>query len=93
MSLEIVRTVAALRARVGTWRQQGLAVGVVPTMGALHAGHMRLVETAKAQADRVIVTLFVNPRQFNNASDLEAYPRSEAEDARLLGGAGPGSRG
>lgn len=88
MSLEIVRTVAALRARVGTWRQQGLAVGVVPTMGALHAGHMRLVETAKAQADRVIVTLFVNPRQFNNASDLEAYPRSEAEDARLLGGAG-----
>ncbi|MBP7000497.1 pantoate--beta-alanine ligase [Amaricoccus sp.] len=80
----IVRTVAALRATVAAWKAGGARVGVVPTMGALHEGHMSLVRAAKAGADRVIVTLFVNPRQFNSPSDLAAYPRTEAADAEKL---------
>ncbi|MFN6956369.1 MAG: pantoate--beta-alanine ligase [Acetobacteraceae bacterium] len=82
--MRILRTVAALRAETRTWRAAGLRIGVVPTMGALHEGHLSLVRLALAQADRVIVTLFVNPRQFENAADLAAYPRTEAEDARKL---------
>lgn len=84
MSLSTVRTVRELRDRVGAWRRAGETVGVVPTMGALHAGHLSLVEAAQARTDRVIVTLFVNPRQFNNASDLAAYPRTEKDDAAKL---------
>ncbi|PKP81711.1 MAG: pantoate--beta-alanine ligase [Alphaproteobacteria bacterium HGW-Alphaproteobacteria-2] len=84
MSMEIVRSRDALRARVAGWKAAGARVGVVPTMGALHAGHLSLVEAAQAGADRVIVTLFVNPRQFNAASDLAAYPRTETEDAAKL---------
>lgn len=84
MTLEIIRTVAALRSRVGAWHQEGLRVGVVPTMGALHAGHLSLVQLAQANADRVIVTLFVNPTQFNDKNDLAAYPRTEDEDASKL---------
>lgn len=84
MSLETVRTAAALRARVADWRGQGLRVGVIPTMGALHEGHLSLVRLAKSRADRVIVTLFVNPTQFNIPDDLAAYPRTEAEDAAKL---------
>lgn len=84
MSLEIIRTVDALRKRVGGWHREGLRVGVVPTMGALHEGHLSLVRLAQANADRVIVTLFVNPTQFNNKDDLAAYPRTEADDARKL---------
>lgn len=80
----ILRTVAELRERVGTWRRAGERVAVVPTMGALHQGHLSLVETAKARAERVIVTLFVNPKQFNNPNDLAAYPRTEADDAAKL---------
>lgn len=80
----IVRTVRALRAAVAGWRGEGRTVGVVPTMGALHAGHLSLVRAALAATDRVIVTLFVNPKQFNNAGDLAAYPRTEEEDARKL---------
>ncbi len=82
--MEIVRSRDALRARVAGWKAAGARVGVVPTMGALHAGHLSLVEAAQAGADRVIVTLFVNPRQFNAASDLAAYPRTETEDAAKL---------
>ncbi|MGO4838939.1 pantoate--beta-alanine ligase, partial [Rhizobiaceae sp. 2RAB30] len=74
MSVDIVRTVAELRERVAGWRRDGARVAVVPTMGALHEGHLSLVRTALARADRVIVTLFVNPKQFNSAADLAAYP-------------------
>jgi len=83
-ALPVVRTVRALRASVAAWRREGLGVGVVPTMGALHAGHLDLVRRALAACDRVIVTLFVNPRQFDNPGDLAAYPRTEAEDAAAL---------
>lgn len=82
--IPILRTVPDLRALVRGWRAQGQTVGVVPTMGALHDGHLRLVQAAKAGCDRVIVTIFVNPKQFNNPSDLAKYPRTEEADAALL---------
>lgn len=84
MSIPIVRTVAELRKTVAEWRRQDLTVAVVPTMGALHEGHLSLVCAALERADRVIVTLFVNPKQFNSAADLAAYPRTEHEDAAKL---------
>ena len=84
MSVPITRTVTELRATVATWRKEGNKIAVVPTMGALHRGHLSLVHAALEKADRVIVTLFVNPRQFNNAADLAAYPRTEREDAAKL---------
>ena len=84
MSVPIVRTVSALRAEVAAWRKKGAKVAVVPTMGALHEGHLALVRFALAHADKVIVTLFVNPKQFNNAADLAAYPRTELTDAAKL---------
>ena len=80
----ILRTVAELRALVRGWKAAGEIVGVVPTMGALHDGHLSLVRAAKADCARVIVTIFVNPRQFNSPEDLAKYPRTEATDARLL---------
>ncbi len=82
--IPILRTKAALREAVLGWKRAGETLGVVPTMGALHAGHMSLVEAAKADCDRVIVTIFVNPKQFNSASDLENYPRTEVADAEKL---------
>ena len=82
--MRTIRDLAALRARVHDWREAGESVGVVPTMGALHPGHISLVATAKAACDRVIVTLFVNPKQFNNPEDLAKYPRTEDQDAALL---------
>lgn len=84
MTISIVRTVVELRKAVAVWRAEGLKVAVVPTMGALHEGHLSLVRAALERADRVIVTLFVNPRQFNSAADLAAYPRTENEDAEKL---------
>jgi pantoate--beta-alanine ligase len=88
MSVPIIRTLAELRATVAGWRREGAKVAVVPTMGALHEGHLSLVRAALARADRVIVTLFVNPKQFNSAADLAAYPRTEREDAAKLGPVG-----
>ncbi|MGI6246980.1 MAG: pantoate--beta-alanine ligase [Pseudochelatococcus sp.] len=85
MSTPVVRTLAELRATVAGWRREGARVAVVPTMGALHEGHLGLVRAALGRTEKVIVTLFVNPRQFNSAADLAAYPRTEAEDARKLG--------
>lgn len=81
---EPVRRVAALRERVRRWKAEGAVIGVVPTMGALHEGHLSLVRAARAGADRVIVTIFVNPTQFNNPDDLARYPRTEEADAALL---------
>ena len=83
-TVPIIRTLAELRSATKTWRGAGETIGVVPTMGALHDGHLSLVAAAKAGCDRVIVTIFVNPKQFNQASDLDNYPRTEAEDARKL---------
>lgn len=82
--MKILRTVEDLRAEVRGWKSAGEKVGVVPTMGALHEGHLSLVRAAKAGADRVIVTIFVNPTQFNNPDDLLKYPRTEEADAALL---------
>ncbi len=83
-SPEILRDVAALRRTVAGWRKDGETVGLVPTMGALHEGHLTLVRAAKARCDRAIATIFVNPKQFDRKEDLASYPRSEAEDLRLL---------
>jgi pantoate--beta-alanine ligase len=83
-TMPIVRSVADLRAVVAGWRKAGLRVAVVPTMGALHDGHLSLMRLAKAKADRVIVTLFVNPTQFAPHEDFETYPRSEETDVALL---------
>lgn len=84
MSLAIVRSPSTLRSVVTRWKRAGERVAVVPTMGALHEGHLSLVREARALAQRVVVTLFVNPKQFNNADDLAGYPRTEKEDAAKL---------
>ena len=84
MTALILRRLADLRALTGPWQRAGETIGVVPTMGALHDGHLSLVAAAKERCDRVIVTIFVNPKQFNTPSDLANYPRTEAEDARKL---------
>ena len=84
MTAPILRTLDALRSATRGWHMAGETIGVVPTMGALHDGHLSLVAAAKAVCDRVIVTIFVNPKQFNQASDLAGYPRTEEEDARKL---------
>ena len=81
---EVIRSAAALRDKVAAWKRSGMLVGVVPTMGALHDGHLSLARAARAQSDRVIVTIFVNPMQFNNPDDLAAYPRDEVHDLALL---------
>lgn len=88
MPLSIVRTVADLRAQVAAWRQAGETVGLVPTMGALHSGHLSLVTLAKTKAQRVVASVFVNPTQFAPHEDFDAYPRNEAKDASLLESAG-----
>lgn len=80
----ILRRLADLRAAVASWKRAGDVVGVVPTIGALHEGHLSLVRAARAGADRVIVTIFVNPRQFNSPEDYAKYPRTEEADALLL---------
>lgn len=84
MIAPIERKLAGLRAQTAAWRKAGETIGVVPTMGALHQGHLSLARAARDRCDRVIVTVFVNPKQFNNPDDLKNYPRTEEEDARKL---------
>jgi pantoate--beta-alanine ligase len=84
MTPKIIRTLADLREIVSGWKASGESVGVVPTMGALHKGHLSIVRAAKEGCDRVIVTIFINPKQFNTPEDYESYPRTEEEDARKL---------
>lgn len=86
--LPIIRSISGLRDQVRDWRNQGLRVALVPTMGALHDGHLTLVAEALRQADRVVTSVFVNPTQFAPTEDLATYPRREARDAELLAGAG-----
>lgn len=88
MTIETVRTVADLRRIIYRWRGDGLSVALVPTMGALHAGHLSLVAKALQQCDRVCVTLFVNPTQFGPNEDFQSYPRDENADAAMLSDAG-----
>lgn len=86
--METLRSVAETRRAVSAWRAKTQTVGLVPTMGALHAGHMALVTAARESCDRVVASLFVNPAQFGPNEDLANYPRDEAGDARKLEVAG-----
>ncbi len=86
--MQIVRTIADLRSCIAAWRAEGLSVGLVPTMGGLHAGHLSLVGEAARRTDRVVATLFVNPTQFAPNEDFDSYPRDEAADAAMFEGAG-----
>ncbi len=86
--MKTLRTVAEVRAHVTAARARGRTIALVPTMGAFHAGHESLMRAAREQADEVVVWLFVNPRQFEQAGDLDAYPRTEAEDAAIAAGLG-----
>jgi pantoate--beta-alanine ligase len=86
--LEIVRTIADLRSCIARWRKSGERIGLVPTMGALHDGHMALVRAAREGCDRVVATIFVNPKQFAANEDLGSYPRREAADLAMLRDAG-----
>ncbi len=86
--MRTVRTIAELRAVLDGPRRAGRRIGLVPTMGALHEGHLSLIRRARASCDVVVMTLFVNPSQFDEAADLGAYPRDEERDARLAAEAG-----
>ena len=82
--METITRIRALRERVSGWRQRGLTVGFVPTMGNLHQGHMSLITEARRRSDRVIVSIFVNPSQFGPSEDYALYPRTPQEDTALL---------
>jgi pantoate--beta-alanine ligase len=86
--LRTVRTVVALRAAVGAARGDGRTVGLVPTMGSLHDGHLSLLRAAREQCGFVVMSLFVNPSQFGPGEDFDRYPRDEARDAELAAAAG-----
>ena len=85
--MEIIRTVAELKAKLNAARENG-SIGLVPTMGALHAGHLSIIERARRENDTVVVSVFVNPTQFNNPNDLATYPRTEEADTAMLCEAG-----
>ncbi len=82
--MKVVRTISELRQVLTGWRQAGDRISLVPTMGNLHAGHLQLVTCARQQAERVVVSIFVNPTQFGQGEDFESYPRTEAEDIEKL---------
>ena len=84
LDITIARTKDDLRRKVSAWRNKGLRIGFVPTMGALHSGHLSLVERALTECDRVVASIFVNPEQFAAHEDLDDYPRTEAEDIAKL---------
>lgn len=86
--IPVARTVADLRTAIAGWRKEGLRIGLVPTMGALHEGHLSLVDLVRTKAERAIVSIFVNPAQFAPHEDFSAYPRTEAADAKKLAGRG-----
>jgi len=86
--VQTVRQLDDLRAAIKLWKSEGQRIALVPTMGALHAGHMALVDAARRAGDRVVVSIFVNPRQFGANEDLARYPRKEAADSRMLADAG-----
>lgn len=81
--MKIITEVCELQHQADTWRRQGLRIGLVPTMGFFHAGHLALMQRAASCCDRVITTLFVNPMQFGPTEDLDAYPRDFARDSQL----------
>ena len=83
-----LRKITELRGQMAAWRAAGETIGLVATMGALHAGHLALVARARAECDRVVATLFVNPKQFNDPADLDSYPADEADDAARFAEAG-----
>lgn len=86
--MQTAKTIVGLRQTVKHWRSEGLRIAFVPTMGNLHAGHLKLVEAAKSAADRVVVSIFVNPTQFGQGEDYESYPRTGLEDSLKLETAG-----
>ena len=81
--MRTVHTVAEVRTALAEPRRLGRTIGLVPTMGAFHEGHLSLMRRARAECDEVVVSLFINPAQFDEAADLEAYPRDERRDAAL----------
>ena len=86
--MQTIRALADLREATAAWRAEGARVALVPTMGALHAGHMALIEAARRPGTRVVASIFVNPKQFGAGEDLSRYPRKEMADLRMLAEAG-----